>query len=63
LLDAVQHGRTHIDLINESFLYDLKGTPAEYRAGLDLAIAEEWLDLHESRTYLKFTQAGAELFA
>jgi methionyl aminopeptidase len=30
---------------------------------LDLAIERGWLDLHESGTYVKFTQAGAELFA
>jgi hypothetical protein len=32
-------------------------------AGLDLAIARGWLWLHESGTYVKFTPAGAELFA
>jgi hypothetical protein len=44
-------------------LSELKGTPAEYKACLDLAIARGWLVLHESGTYVKFTQAGAELFA
>jgi hypothetical protein len=34
-----------------------------FLAGLDLAIARGWLVLHESGTYVKFTQAGAELFA
>ena len=38
-------------------------SPAEYKAGLDLAIARGWLVLHESGTYVKFTQTGAELFA
>ena len=45
------------------FLYVEKATPAEYKAGLDLAIARGWLVLHESGTYVKFTQAGADLFA
>jgi hypothetical protein len=62
-VEAVQDGRIHIELLNEPFLFDLKGTPAEYRAGLDLAIADGWLDSHESGTYVKFTWAGAELFA
>jgi len=31
--------------------------------GLDLAIAKGWLWLHESGTYVKFTDAGAQLFA
>jgi len=45
------------------FLYEHKGSPAEYKAGLDLAIAKGWLWLHESGTYVKFTDAGAQLFA
>jgi hypothetical protein len=49
--------------INGSFLFDLKGTPAEYGAGLKLAIARGWLEMHESGAYVKFTQTGAELFA
>jgi hypothetical protein len=44
-------------------LFELKGTPAGYKAGLDLAIAKGWLVLHESGTFVKFTQAGAMLFA
>jgi len=39
------------------------GTPAEYKAGLDRAIERGWLELHDSGTYVKFTQAGADLFA
>jgi hypothetical protein len=38
-------------------------TPAEYKAGLDLAIGRGWLVLHESGTFVRFTQAGADLFA
>jgi hypothetical protein len=45
------------------FLYQAKGSPAEYKAGLDLAIQSGWLWLHESGTYVKFTDAGAQLFA
>jgi len=45
------------------FLFELKGTPAEYKAGLDRAIEKGWLTKYESGTYLRFTQAGAELFA
>jgi hypothetical protein len=30
---------------------------------LTLAIERGWLKLHESGTYVKFTPAGAELFA
>jgi hypothetical protein len=27
------------------------------------AVARDWLELHESGTYVKFTAAGADLFA
>jgi hypothetical protein len=62
-VEAAQEGRIFIELINWPFLLDLKGSPTEYKAGLDPAIARGWLVLHESGTYVKFTQAGAELFA
>jgi hypothetical protein len=32
-VDAVQDGRIFIELINGPFLYDHKGSPAEYGAG------------------------------
>ena len=62
-VEAVLDGRIFIELINRPFLSEHKGTPAEYKAGLDLAIARGWLWLRESGTYVKFTQTGAELFA
>ena len=62
-VEPVQDGRIHIEPINWPFLHELRGTPAEYKAGLDLAIERGWLWLHESGTYVKFTQAGSELFA
>jgi hypothetical protein len=61
--EAVQDGRIHIERINGAFLYEHKGSPAEYKAGLDLAIAKGWLWLHESGAYVKFTDRGAALFA
>ena len=62
-VEAVQDGRIFIELINWPFLSGLKGSPAEYLAGLNFAIERGWLQMHESGTYVKFTQAGAELFA
>jgi hypothetical protein len=62
-VEAVQDGRIFIELVNGPFLFEHKASPAEYKAGLDLAIARGWLALHESGTYVKFTPAGAELFA
>jgi hypothetical protein len=60
--EAVQDGRIYIELINAAFL-TAGGTPAEYRAGLERAIAAGWLWRHESGVYVKFTPAGAEVFA
>jgi hypothetical protein len=59
----VQDGRIHIELLNGPFLFNLKATPAEYTAGLKLAIDRGWLVMHESGTFVRFTQAGADLFA
>src|SRR3954465_14865212 len=61
--EPIQEGRIYIEKLNSPFLFIDKGSPAEYRAGLDLAIARGWLELHDSGTYVKFTPAGAELFA
>jgi hypothetical protein len=58
-----QDGRIYIGKINGPFLFELKGTPAEYKAGLGYAIAKGWLELHERGTFVHFTQAGAALFA
>ena len=62
IANAVQDGGIFIELINWPFLYELKGTPAEYKAGLDLAIERGWLWKHESGTYVKLTQRGGEVF-
>jgi hypothetical protein len=59
---SVQDQRVHIELINLPFLR-AGGSPAEYRAGIEHAIAKGWLWRHESGTYVKFTDAGAELIA
>jgi len=61
-IEPVQDGRIHIEKINTPFLSE-GGTPAQYGAGLNYAILQGWLWKHESGTYVKFTPAGAELFA
>ena len=62
-IEPVQDGRIHIEKINAPFLYQERATPAEYSAGLRLAIERGWLVMHDSGTFVKFTQAAAELFA
>ena len=55
--------RIYIEKINWPMLMDLKAAPAEYKAGLDLAITRGWLWLHESGTYVRLTEAGKALLA
>ena len=40
-----------------------QGHASGIQAGLQFAIERGWLELHESGTYVKFTAAGADLFA
>ena len=61
--EPIQDGRIYIEKLNGPFLYIDRGSPAEYSAGLKLAIERGWLEMHDSGTYVKFTPAGADLFA
>ena len=47
--EPIQDGRIYIEKINGPFLFGDKATPAEYSAGLELAMARGWLELHEIR--------------
>ena len=62
-VEPVQEGRIYIELINGSFLLQDKGSPAEYGAGMRLAVARGWLEMHESGTFVRSTPAGTEPFA
>jgi hypothetical protein len=62
-VEAIQEGRIHVEKINGPFLFRDGGSPAEYGAGMQLAIERGWLEMHRSGTYVKFTATGAELFA
>jgi hypothetical protein len=61
-VEPVQDGRLHIEKVNAPFLA-AGGSATEYMAGLDMAIAKGWFWKHDSGTYVKFTQAGSDLFA
>ena len=61
-VEAVQDGRIYIERVNAPFLA-AGGTAADFRAGIERAVVLGWLWLHESGTYLKFTDSGAALFA
>jgi hypothetical protein len=61
-VEAVQNGRIYIERINAPFLA-AGGSGEDFCAGIERAIALGWLWCHESGTYVKFTDAGAALFA
>ena len=61
-VEAVQDGRIYIERVNGPFL-EAGGTSDQFRAALARTIALGWLVRHESGTYVKFTPAGAEMFA
>jgi hypothetical protein len=62
-VEPVQDGRIHIEKINAPFLYTERGSVAEYGAALKHAIDRGWLIMHESGTFVRLTQAGADLLA
>jgi hypothetical protein len=59
-VEAVQNGRIYIERVNAPFLA-VGGTGDDFRAGVERAIALGWLWLHESGTYVRFTDCGAAL--
>ena len=59
-VEAAQDGRIHIKRINAPFLA-AGGSGDDFRAGIERAVTLGWRWLHESRTYLKFTEVGAAL--
>jgi hypothetical protein len=61
--EPIQDGRIYIEKLNGPFLFGDKGTPAEYTAGLERAISLGWLEMHDSGTFVKLTQSGADRFA
>ena len=60
--EVVQDGRIYIEKINGPFLYVDRGAPAKYSAGLKFAIERGWLEIHDSGTFVRVTQSGADLF-
>ena len=58
-----EHGWIDIEQLKHPFLFADKAAAAEYRAGVEHAISKGWLELHESKTFVKFTRTGAELFS
>jgi hypothetical protein len=60
--EPAQDGRIYIELVNAAFL-KAGGTGEQFRDGIQRAVDKGWMVRHESGTYVKFTDAGAALFA
>jgi hypothetical protein len=60
-VEPVQDGRLHIEKINWPFLSEHR-SPAEYGAGLKLAIERGWLWMHESGSWPGFRVPSTALF-
>jgi hypothetical protein len=62
-LGDVWDGGLFTEKLNWPMLSEFGATPAEWRGGVDLAVANGWLWPHESGTYYRLTPAGKDLFA
>ena len=60
-VEPIQDGRIYIERINGPFLFRDRGSPAEYRAGLDLLLERKILELHESGTYVRILDEADSL--
>jgi hypothetical protein len=62
-VEAVQDGRIFIELINGPFLFELRGTPEEYGAGLKLGERARLAPTPRIRDVCEVYPDRAELFA
>ena len=58
-VEAIQERCIHIEKINGPMLFNEGASPAEYWAGLQYAIDNDWMWLHQSGPFLNFAPAGA----
>ena len=56
-IEADGEGRIPIGAINHAFL-DAGGNAGEYGAAIYLAVADGWLEMHPSGSYVKLTKKG-----
>ncbi len=60
--EPIQDGRIYIEKLNGPFLFGDKGTHGGIPS-LARAVEFGWLELHDSGTFVRLTQGGADLFA
>jgi len=56
-IEADEEGRISIGAINHAFL-EAGGNAGEYGAAIHLAVADGWLEMNPSGSYVKLTQKG-----
>lgn len=59
--EPARQGWIDIEQLNHPFLFGDKATSLEYAAGLQYAVSQGWLELHETDAFVRFTAAGAAL--
>jgi hypothetical protein len=62
-LGEVWDGRLFVEKLNWAMLTENGASPAEWSAGIKLAVENGWLWRHESGSFYRFTRAGKDLFA
>jgi hypothetical protein len=61
--EPARHGWIDIEQLKHPFLFADKAMPSEFRAAMEFALSQGWLELHESGTFVKLMQAGTDLVA
>ena len=61
-IEADEEGRISVGAINHAF-QEAGGNAGEYGAAVHMAVADGWLEMHPSGSYVKLTKKGADRFA
>jgi hypothetical protein len=62
-MGEVWDDRIFVEKLNWAMLTEHGASPAEWGAGIKLAVQKGWLWRHESGSFYRFTEAGKGLFA
>lgn len=52
------HGWISIGQLDHPFLFADKATRGEFKGGMEFALSQGWLELHENGSFVKLTQTG-----
>jgi hypothetical protein len=57
--EPARDGWISIEQLNHPFVFADKATLAEFKGGMEFALSQGWLEMHESDAFVRFTPAGA----